>query len=132
MVILQETWYRGDGPTGCPPGYRELVVPSTKLSGVKQGRDSGGKHIWYRADLTHPIKFVKTGTFCIWCHVCSLSGLSLHSPAQRQTHLAICHSIWFLPYICHSLWFLPQALLFLFQVCALFVFLVLFYFSFID
>ena len=42
IVILQETWYRGDGPTGCPLGYRELVVPSTKLPGVKQGRDSGG------------------------------------------------------------------------------------------
>ena len=56
IVILQETWYRGDGPTGCPLGYRELVVPSTKLPGVKQGRDSGGMLIWYRADLTHSMK----------------------------------------------------------------------------
>jgi hypothetical protein len=32
---------KGDGPTGCPLGYRELVVPSTKLPGVKQGRYSG-------------------------------------------------------------------------------------------
>ena len=42
IVILQETWFRrGDGPTGYSLGYRELVVPSTKLPGVKQGRDSG-------------------------------------------------------------------------------------------
>jgi hypothetical protein len=46
VVILQETWYRGDGPTGCPLGYRELVVPSTKLPSVKQGRESGDKLIW--------------------------------------------------------------------------------------
>jgi hypothetical protein len=66
-VILQETWYRGDGPTGCPQCYRELVVPSTKLPGVKQGRDSaGGILISYRADLTHTIKIVKTGMFYIW------------------------------------------------------------------
>ena len=63
---LQETWYKGDGPTGCPLGYRELVVPSTKLPGVKQGRDSVGMLTWYRADLTHSIKLVKTGTFYIW------------------------------------------------------------------
>ena len=53
IVILQVTWYRGDGHTGYPPGYRELVVPSTKLPGVKQGRDSGGMLIRYRADLTN-------------------------------------------------------------------------------
>jgi hypothetical protein len=23
IVILQETWYRGDGPTGCPLGYMD-------------------------------------------------------------------------------------------------------------
>ena len=46
VVILQETWYRGDGPTGCPLGYRELEVPSTKLPSVKQGRESGDMLIW--------------------------------------------------------------------------------------
>ena len=66
IVILQETWYKGDWPTGCPLGYRELVVPSTKLPVVKQGRDSWGMLIWYRADLNHSIKLVKTGTFYIW------------------------------------------------------------------
>jgi exonuclease III len=66
IVILQETWFKEDGPTGCHLGYRELAVPSTKLPGVKQGRESGGMLIWYRADLTHSIKFVKTGTFYIW------------------------------------------------------------------
>ena len=69
IVILQETWYKGDGSTGCPLGYRELVVPSTKLPGVKQGRDSVDKLIWYRADLTHSIKLIKTGTFYIWLEI---------------------------------------------------------------
>jgi exonuclease III len=38
IVILQGTWYKGDRTTGCPLGYRELLVPSTKLPGVKQGK----------------------------------------------------------------------------------------------
>ena len=37
------------------------------------------------------------------------------------------HLLDYLPYICHSLWFLSQVSLFLFHVCALFVFLVLYY-----
>jgi hypothetical protein len=69
IVILQEIWYRLDGPTGCPLGYRELVVPSTKLPGVKQGRDSGSMLIWYRADLTHSIKLINTRTFYIWLEI---------------------------------------------------------------
>ena len=44
IVILGE----GDTPTGCPPNFRELIVPSTKLNGVTQGRDSGGMLIWYK------------------------------------------------------------------------------------
>ena len=39
--------------------YRELEVPSTKLPDVKQGRDSVGMLIWYRAELTHSIKLGK-------------------------------------------------------------------------
>jgi hypothetical protein len=35
IVTLQETWYKG--PNGCPLGYRELIVPSNKRQGVKQG-----------------------------------------------------------------------------------------------
>ena len=66
IVILQETWYKGDRPSVCPLGNRELQVPSTKLPGVKQGRDSVGMLTCYRADLTHSIKLVKTGTFYIW------------------------------------------------------------------
>ena len=65
IVIQQETWYKGDGHTGCPLGYRELVVPSTKLPDVKQGSDSGGMLTWYRAHLNHSINLVKTGTFYI-------------------------------------------------------------------
>ena len=30
IVVLQETWSRGDVSTGCPLGYREIILPSTK------------------------------------------------------------------------------------------------------
>lgn len=69
IIVLQETWHRGDGPTGCPVNYRELVVPSTKLTGIKQGRDSGGMLIWYKSELTHSIKLIKTGAFYIWLEI---------------------------------------------------------------
>jgi hypothetical protein len=51
---------------------------------------------------------------------------SWHSPG-------LLHLPYYLPYICHSPWFFPQALLilFLFNVCTLFVFLVLYYVLFI-
>ena len=69
IIVLQETWHRGDSPTGCPTGYRELVIPSTKLAGVTQGRDSGGMLIWYKSELHHSIKLVKSGTFSIWLEI---------------------------------------------------------------
>ena len=69
IIILQETWHRGDSPTGCPANYRELVVPSTKLTGVKQGRDSGGMLIWFKTELTHAIKQIKIGPFFIWLEI---------------------------------------------------------------
>lgn len=69
IIVLQETWHRGDGPTGCPVNYRELVVPSSKLTGIKQGRDSGGILIWYKSELTHSIKVIKMGTFYIWLEI---------------------------------------------------------------
>ena len=69
IVILQETWYRGDGPTGCPLGYWELEVPSAKFPGVKLRRDSGGMLIRYRGGLIQSITFIKTGTFYIWLEI---------------------------------------------------------------
>jgi len=39
IIILQETWNVRDLSTGCPIGFREIVLPSTKLKGVTQGRD---------------------------------------------------------------------------------------------
>lgn len=69
IVVLQETWNRGHDPTGCPANYRELIVPSTKLAGIKQGRDSGGMLIWYKSELTHCIKLIKTGAFFIWLEI---------------------------------------------------------------
>ena len=53
---------------------------------------------------------------------------SLRAPARHQTHL---DSITSLYTVCHSLWLLPQASLFLFHVCVLLVFLVLYYVLFI-
>ena len=51
IVVLQETWCRGDVSTGCPLGYREIIIPCTKLKGIKQGRDSRGMLIWYKSEL---------------------------------------------------------------------------------
>ena len=44
IVILQETWCKGDVPTGCPPNYREIIVPSTKLS-------HPGQRLWGDVDM---------------------------------------------------------------------------------
>ena len=66
VVVLQETWCRGDVSTGCPLGYREIIIPSTKLKGIRQGKDSVGMLIWYKSELTHSIKLIKTGPFLIW------------------------------------------------------------------
>ena len=69
IVILQETWCRGDGPTGCALNYREPVVPATKLPGVTQGRESGGIFIWYKSKLTNSVKLIETGKFYIWLEI---------------------------------------------------------------
>ncbi len=66
IIVLQETWSRGDMPTGCPLGYREVIFPSTKLKSVSQGRDSGGMLIWYKTNLTQSIELTKKGDFSIW------------------------------------------------------------------
>ena len=54
---------------GCPLNYRDLVVPSTKLPWVKQGRESGGILIWYKSELTNSVKLIKTGQFYIWLEI---------------------------------------------------------------
>ena len=69
VIILQETWSRGEESTGCPPGYREIIIPSTKLKGVSQGRESGGMIIWYKAYLTQAIETVKIGEYHIWLRI---------------------------------------------------------------
>ncbi len=60
IIILQETWNVRDLSTGCPIGFREIILPSTKLRGVTQGRDSGGMLIWYRTELIDSIKSKKS------------------------------------------------------------------------
>ncbi len=57
VIILQETWCRGDESTGCPSGYREIILSSVKLKSTTQGRDSGGMIIWTKSELS--IELVK-------------------------------------------------------------------------
>ncbi len=51
VIILQETWCRGEESTGCPSGYREMILSSVKLTSTTQGRDSGGIIIWTKSEL---------------------------------------------------------------------------------
>ncbi|XP_041955681.1 uncharacterized protein LOC121714729 [Alosa sapidissima] len=67
IIILQETWYRGGEITGCPPGYREIIVPSIKLKSTKQGRDSGGLLIWSRADIN--CELIRKGNYNVWLKI---------------------------------------------------------------
>ncbi len=69
IIILQETWNVRDLSTGCPIGFREIILPSTKLRGVTQGRDSGGMLIWYRTELIDSIKSIKIGKSYIWLKI---------------------------------------------------------------
>ncbi len=64
VIILQETWCRGDVVTGCPSGYREIILPSVKLTSVTQGRDSGGMIIWIKSELA--IELVKRDQYHLW------------------------------------------------------------------
>lgn len=69
IIILQETWNVRDLSTGCPIGFREIVLPSTKLKGVTQGRESGGMLIWYRAHLITSITDIQIGKNNIWLKI---------------------------------------------------------------
>ncbi|XP_056588353.1 uncharacterized protein LOC130408891 [Triplophysa dalaica] len=67
VIILQETWCRGDVFTGCPSGYREIILPSVKLTSVTQGRDSGGMILWIKSKLA--IELVKKDQYHLWLKV---------------------------------------------------------------
>ncbi len=69
IVILQETWSRADTITHCPPNYREIILPSQKLSTVRQGRDSGGQIIWYKSKFHNHINTVKQGKYYTWLKI---------------------------------------------------------------
>ncbi len=69
IIILQETWNVRDLSTGCPIGFREIILPSTKLRGVTKGRDSGGMLIWYRTELIDSIKTIQIGESYIWLKI---------------------------------------------------------------
>lgn len=67
VIILQETWCRGDVFTSCPSGYREIILPSVKLTSVTQGRDSGGMIIWIKSELA--IELVKRDQYHLWLKI---------------------------------------------------------------
>ncbi len=67
VIILQETWCRGDESTGCPSGYRETILSSVKLKSTTQGRDSGGMIIWTKSDLS--IELVKREQYHLWLKI---------------------------------------------------------------
>ncbi len=69
IIILQETWSRADAITHCPPNYREIILPSQKLSTVRQGRDSGGQIIWYKSKFHNHINTVKQGKYYTWLKI---------------------------------------------------------------
>ncbi len=69
IIILQETWSRADAITHCPPNYRETILPSQKLSTVRQGRDSGGQIIWYKSKFHNHINTVKQGICFTWLKI---------------------------------------------------------------
>ncbi len=69
IIILQETWSRADAITHCPPNYREIILPSQKLSTVRQGRDSVGQIIWYKSKFHNHINTVKQGKYYTWLKI---------------------------------------------------------------
>ncbi len=69
IIILRETWSTADAITYCPPNYREIILPSQKLSTVRQGRDSGGQIIWYKSKFHNHINTVKQGKCYTWLKI---------------------------------------------------------------
>ncbi len=69
IIIPQETWSRADATTHCPPNYKEIILPSQKLSTVRQGRDTGGQIIWYKSKFHNHINTVKQGKCYTWLKI---------------------------------------------------------------
>ncbi len=57
-IVQTLEWCRGDKSTGCPSGYREIILSSVKLKSTTQGRDSGGIIIGTNSELS--IELVKS------------------------------------------------------------------------
>ncbi|XP_051235072.1 uncharacterized protein LOC127351510 [Dicentrarchus labrax] len=68
-IVLQETWCREDVSTGCPHGYTEIIIPSTKHPTITQGRDSGGMIIWCKSELSQSITVIKKEESYIWLKI---------------------------------------------------------------
>ncbi len=103
VINLQETWCRGEESTGCPSGYREMILSSVKLTSTTQGRDSGGIIIWTKSELA--IELVKSGQYHMWlkikkrhyinisarlsvCHIHTTPGVSLFPRGNFSKHRA--------------------------------------------
>lgn len=69
IIILQETWCKAAMVTHCPPDYREIIIPSQKISTIHQGRDSGGIIIWYKSKLHNFIDPLKIGKHYLWIKI---------------------------------------------------------------
>ena len=52
-----------------PSRLQRAGSPIHQTTRCEQGRNSGGMLMWYKADLTHSIKLIKSGTFYIWLEI---------------------------------------------------------------
>lgn len=52
IMVPQETWHREEDPGA---NYREDVAPSTKLAGIKLGRNLARMFLWYKSERTNSI-----------------------------------------------------------------------------
>ncbi len=69
IIILQETWNVRDLSTGCPIGFREIILPSPNWEGWHRAETRGGMLIWYRTELIDSIKSIKIGKSYIWLKI---------------------------------------------------------------
>ncbi len=101
-IVQTLEWCRGDKSTGCPTGYREIILSSVKLKSTTQGRDSGGIIIWTNSELS--IELVKSEQYHVAenkkrhyinisarlsvCHIYTTLGVSLFSRRNFSKHRA--------------------------------------------
>ncbi len=101
-IVQTLEWCRGDKSTGCPSGYREIILSSVKLKSTTQRRDSGGIIIWTKSELS--IELVKSEQYHVAenkkrhyinisarlsvCHIHTTLGVSLFPRRNFSKHRA--------------------------------------------